>query len=307
MRRDLLSGPEILEFYERGYLLPGPVFGPDEVAEMRELIDAVIAREQPEGRLYDLLDPTLWPDEPDPGLGGSGPVEPEPVPADSDGAAPGPRRHVEFLFNLWRVEPRIREFVFDSRLARWAAQLIGTPAVRILEDNALWKEPRSGGELKWHQDWPYWPLAQPNAVTAWIALDDTDAANGAMSVAVGSHLTGERLPVAFGTGTPYHRDRRPATVGLIEDPVELGLETAVIKLKAGEASFHSSLVWHGSGPNASDRPRRAVVIRYVGDGTIWLGAQRYEYNYTDSEVGLKMGDPIGGEYFPLVPAEPAAA
>ena len=309
MRRDPLSGPEILEFYERGYLLPGPVFGPDEVAEMRELIDAVTAREQPEGRLYDLLDPTLWPDEPDGTDPDSNDLS-ESVPSASSAgstAAPGPRRHVEFLFNLWRVEPRIREFVFDSRLAGWAAQLIGTPAVRILEDNALWKAPRSGGELKWHQDWPYWPLAQPNAVTAWIALDDTDAANGAMSVAVGSHLTGERLPVAFGTGTPYHRDRRPATVGLIEDPVELGLETAVIELKAGEASFHSSLVWHGSGPNTSDRPRRAVVIRYVGDGTIWLGAQRYEYNYTDSEVGLKMGDPIGGEYFPLVPAEPVAA
>ena len=297
MRRDPLSGPEILEFYERGYLLPGPVFGPDEVAELRELVDAVTAREQPEGRLYDLLDPDLWPDEPESAPAGTG--------ADGDGT--GPRRHVEFLFNLWRVEPRIREFVFDSRLARWAAQLIGAPAVRILEDNALWKAPRSGGELKWHQDWPYWPLAQPNAVTAWIALDDTDAANGAMSVAVGSHLTGERLPVAFGTGTPYHRDRRPATVGLIEDPAELGLEIAVLALRAGEASFHSSLVWHGSGPNVSDRPRRAVVIRYVGDGTIWLGAQRYEYNYTDSEVGLKMGDPIGGEYFPLVPSEPVAA
>lgn len=295
MRRDPLSGPEILEFYERGYLLPGPVFDPDEVAELRELVDGVTAREQPEGRLYDLLDPALWPDEPEPG------------PAGADGDGTGPRRHVEFLFNLWRVEPRIREFVFDSRLARWAAQLIGAGAVRILEDNALWKAPRSGGELKWHQDWPYWPLAQPNAVTAWIALDDTDAANGAMSVAVGSHLTGERLPVAFGTGTPYHRDRRPATVGLIEDPAELGLEIAVLALRAGEVSFHSSLVWHGSGPNDSDRPRRAVVIRYVGDGTIWLGAQRYEYNYTDSEVGLKMGDPIGGEYFPLVPAEPAAA
>ncbi len=295
MRQDPLSGPEILEFYERGYLLPGPVFGPDEVAELRWLIDEVTALEQPQGRLYDLLDPSLWPDEPDPGS------------ANFDGAVAGSRRHVEFLFNLWRVEPRIREFVFDSRLARWAAQLIGAGAVRILEDNALWKEPRSGGELKWHQDWPYWPLAQPNAVTAWIALDDTDGANGAMSMAVGSHLTGERLPVAFGTGTPYLRERRPAVVQGIEDPEALGLEIAVIALRAGEVSFHSSLVWHGSGPNDSDRPRRAVVIRYVGDGTIWLGAQRYEYNYTDSEVGLEMGDPIGGEYFPLVPLDPVAA
>jgi hypothetical protein len=39
----------------------------------------------------------------------------------------------------------------------------------------------------------------------------------------------------------------------------------------------------------------------VGDGTIWLGSRRYDYNYSDEEVGLDVGDPIGGEYFPLIP------
>ncbi|MDH3299509.1 MAG: phytanoyl-CoA dioxygenase family protein [Acidimicrobiia bacterium] len=287
MGHEPLDGAAILEFYERGYIRPGRVFDDRELDELRGLIDEVTVREQEEGRLYDLLDPALWPD------------------IDESTASTAPpangRGHVEFLFNLWRVEPQVRKYVFDSRLACWAAQLIGTPAVRLLEDNALWKEPRSGGELKWHQDYPYWPLAQPNAVTAWVALDDTDAANGAMSVAVGSHLTGERLPAAFGTGTPYHQDRRPATVKSVEDPVMAGFEIETIALRAGEVSFHSSLVLHGSPPNTSDRLRRALVIRYVGDGTIWLGATRYEYNYTDDEVGLKMGDPIGGEYFPLIP------
>jgi len=282
-----LDGAAILEYYERGYLCLGPVFDDGELDELRRLIDEVTVREQQEGRLYDLLDPALWPDVDE----SAAPTAPP-----TDG-----RSHVEFLFNLWRVEPRIRKYVFDSRLAYWAAQLIGTPAVRLLEDNALWKEPRSGGELKWHQDYPYWPLAQPNAVTAWVALDDTDAANGAMSVAVGSHLTGERLPAAFGTGIPYLQDRRPSTVKSVEDPVTAGFEIETITLRAGEVSFHSSLVLHGSPPNTSDRRRRALVIRYVGDGTIWLGTARYEYNYTDDEVGLKMGDPIGGEYFPLIP------
>ncbi len=295
MRQGPLRGPEILEFYQRGYLRPGRVFGIDEVAELRRLVDAVTVREQAEGRLYDLLDPGLWPD-----------VD-EPEPGGSIGDDSTPKRHVEFLFNLWRAEPRIREFIFDSRLGRWAAQLIGTPAVRLLEDNALWKEPRSGGALTWHQDWPYWPLAQPNAVTAWIALDDTDAANGAMAVAVASHLTGERLPVTFGTGTPYLQDLRPPTVEPIGDPQELGLEIATITLRAGEVSFHSPLVWHGSGPNDTDRPRRAIVIRYVGAGTIWLGSQRYEYNYTDEEVGLEVGDPVGGEYFPIIPIDTVAS
>ena len=42
-------------------------------------------------------------------------------------------------------------------------------------------------------------------------------------------------------------------------------------------------------------------MRYVADGTVWLGEQRYEYNYTDEEVGLAPGEPIGGRYFPVIP------
>lgn len=280
-RDDLLSGSEILDFYESGYLCPGRVFNDAEVDALRGLVASVQDRERDEGRVYDLLDPDLWPDVDEPRPTGAGPVE--------------------FLFNLWRVEPEIQAFVFNPILARWASQLIGTRRVRLLEDNALTKAPGSGGELKWHQDFPYWPLAQPNAVTAWIALDDTDASNGAMHMAVGSHLTGERLPSVFGTGTPYMRDRRPAVVKPMEDPAAMGFEVRTVALAAGEVSLHSSLVWHASGPNRTDHARRALVIRFVGDGTIWLGSQRYEYNYSDAEVGLSAGQPIGGEYFPLIP------
>jgi hypothetical protein len=291
VHHDLLDGSQILEFYEAGFICPGGVFNASQVDELRALVDRACAREKSEGRLYDLLDPALWPE-----------VDPaDPVHQEAPDSPEEPRRHVDFLFNLWRVEPEIREFIFDTTLARWAAQLIGARRVRLLEDNALWKEPFSGGELKWHQDYPYWPLAQPNAVTAWIALDDVDAENGAMSVAVASHLTGERLPAAFGTGRPYLQEQRPATVKPIEDPKSLGLDVETLSLQAGEVSFHSALLWHTSGPNDSSRQRRAIVIRYVGDGTIWLGSQRYHYNYSDEEVGLEVGEPIGGEFFPLVP------
>jgi len=285
MRQDPLTGSELLEYSERGFLRPGRVFDEDQLQTLRDLVASLAVREQNEGRLYDLLDPALWP-----------------TTDEVDGHPPEKPGRVDFVFNLWRIEPRIREFIFDSRLSGWASQLIGSSSVRLLEDNALWKEPHTGGELKWHQDYPYWPLAQPNAITAWIALDDTDADNGAMSVAVSSHLTGECLPAAFGTGTPYRQDRRPSVVKPIEDPESLGFDIEILSLEAGEVSFHSSLLWHASGPNNSDRQRRAIIIRYVGDGTIWLGSARYEYNYTDEEVELAVGDPIGGEYFPLIPA-----
>ncbi len=186
-------------------------------------------------------------------------------------------------------------------LAKWAAQLLGARQVRLLEDNALFKEPESGGSLSWHQDFPYWPLAQANALTAWVPLDDTDESNGAMKMAAGSHLTGETLPGIFGTGTTYMEEMRSPRVRAIEDPIEKGWDVETIDVKAGEVSFHHSLTWHASGPNTSDRPRRAAIVRYVADGTIWLGSRRYEYNYTDDEVGIAVGEPLGGRYFPIIP------
>jgi len=120
-------------------------------------------------------------------------------------------------------------------------------------------------------------------------------------MAVGSHLTGERLPGAFGTGESYLEDKRPPTVKAIEDPEALGMELGTVELEAGEVSFHHPLTWHASGPNTTDRPRRAFVIRYAADGAIWLGSRRYDYNYADDEVGIAIGEPLGGRYFPVVP------
>jgi ectoine hydroxylase-related dioxygenase (phytanoyl-CoA dioxygenase family) len=274
-----LTGDELLRFYHDGFLRLGRVLDDDRVARLREV---VAARRQQTDAEMDLLDPSIWPE--------------------AEGGVPQePGRNVSFLFNLWREEPEFHSLVMDGRFARWAAQAVGATAVRVLEDNALSKDARSGGELRWHQDYAYWPLGQPNALTIWIALDDVTEANGAVRMARGSHLLGERLPAVFGTGASYFRDRRPGVVGAITDPDDAGLDVEVLELAAGEATLHHSLTWHASGSNRTDHPRRAAVVRYVADGTTWFGAARYEFNYTDEEVGLGLGDPIGGPYFPLVP------
>src|SRR4030095_7736004 len=67
--------------------------------------------------------------------------------------------------------------------------------------------------------------------------------------------------------------------------------------KAGEASFHHSHTVHGSFGNKSDRPRRAVVINYMGPET----------RCADGSLPLLKGVPliaegalIEGDYFPIV-------
>lgn len=281
VRTDPLTADEILEFNHKGFLRPGRVYSDDQSAVLRDAVEAARVRERARGAEYDLLDPGLWPED--------------------SVLPPEPGKTVGFLFNLWLWDNDIRQVSFNPTLARWASQLIGTRQVRILEDNALFKDAGSGGTLQWHQDYPYWPLAQPNAVTAWVALDDVTAENGAMQMVPGSHIMGEMLPAIFGTGTTYLEELRPSTVRKMPDPAAEGLGVDTIELAAGEVSFHHPLTWHGSLPNNSDRPRRSVVVRFVADGTIWLGSRRYEYNYSDDEVGFAIGEPLGGKFFPIVP------
>jgi hypothetical protein len=271
-----LTGAELLEFYRSGYLRLGRIVDDATLESLRAAVaDGRAAKDG------NLLDPETWPE----GEGG--------VPQE-------PGRNVSFLFNLWLTDPRYEAVAKDERLGTWAAQALGAARVRLLEDNALTKDPRTGGALKWHQDYSYWPLAQPNAVTIWIALDDVTIENGAVQMAPGSHLMGERLPRVFGTGATYFKDRRPSVVQEITTPAEAGLEVDTIEMKAGEASLHHSLTWHASGENVTEHPRRASVFRYVADGTTWLGESRYEFNYSDEELGLTLGDPISGPYFPIV-------
>jgi ectoine hydroxylase-related dioxygenase (phytanoyl-CoA dioxygenase family) len=70
---------------------------------------------------------------------------------------------------LWNRSERVRELAFSKRLARIAAELMGTRGVRMWHDQALYKEP-SGGFTPWHVDQQYWPMASPLSVTAWIPL-----------------------------------------------------------------------------------------------------------------------------------------
>jgi len=206
-----------------------------------------------------------------------------------------------FLFNLWERDERFRPIVFNPIIAGMARQLLGSSEVVLMEDGAIVKNPQIGKTLHWHQDYSYWPLATPAAVTAWIALDRVNVENGAMQVAVGSHLLGERLPVEFGDGRSFMHDERPGVEEIPADPAA-DHEIVPYDLQPGECGFHHALLWHASGPNTSPNIRRGFVPRYVAAGTTWLGSGRFPYNFSDEEVGCEVGGPIGGPHFPVVPA-----
>ena len=70
----------------------------------------------------------------------------------------------------------------------------------------------TGKSVPYHQDGPYWPIVPLRACSAWIALDDADAANGALRVLPGTHAAGavkhvKRVSEAKYLSVTYHTSR----------------------------------------------------------------------------------------------------
>jgi len=136
------------------------------------------------------------------------------------------------------------------------ADLIG-PDVLCRSVSIFLKEPGDPANVAWHQDAAYWGLEPPDLVTAWVAITDSTAENGALEVLPGSHLAA--LMPHGPSGDPANLLSRGQSISSSIDPAL----TRMLQLRAGEMSLHHVGTAHGSGPNRSSGRRIGVAIRYV--------------------------------------------
>jgi len=154
------------------------------------------------------------------------------------------------------LHPRCDALLDDPRIVEPMKGLVGSDRVSVWTDKLNLKRPREGSRFRFHQDSPYWVHAcahldrLPNVM---VALDDADAENGCLRVVAGSHRQG-CLP-----GTQDGSVLGP----LFTDPDAFDASRQVAAaMPAGSLLFFSPHTVHGSEPNASGRPRRAMVITY---------------------------------------------
>ncbi len=292
VRTHPLSTEEIEGYRTDGYISPIQVLSQDEVAILREAIDEHLAGKI-DSEQYELTDYARI--RRVPGPDGTMLFEYEGDDDDADTSETSKRSTFPFLFNLWKVDERFAAIGRNPVIAGIARQLIGCDEVLLFEDNSVIKRPHTS-LLPWHQDYSYWPLEEPAAVTAWIAIDHITEENGAMQVVPRSHELGERLPVRFGSSTAFMQESRPDIPEVPQDPASEGRPILSYGLQPGQCGFHHPLLWHASSPNTTARPRTAFVLRYVATGTIWLGAARFPYD----DVGCPIGNPLSGAHFPAV-------
>ena len=158
------------------------------------------------------------------------------------------------------LHPRFSALVDDARLVEPMRGLVGSEGVALFTDKLNLKRPREGSRFVWHQDSPYWAHfcshldRLPNVM---LTLDDASEANGCFRVIRGSHTRG-LLPGRSGEG-------RLGPLFTHPDAFDASAAVPAV-LHAGSAVFFSAHTVHGSEPNASDQPRRALVLTYQPAG-----------------------------------------
>ncbi len=169
-------------------------------------------------------------------------------------------RAIRVIEPFHALHPDFEALVDDPRLVAPMRELVGAPQVALFTDKVNLKRPREGSGFDWHQDAPYWTHfcdhtgQLPNAL---LALDDAHTGNGCFRVIKGSHRQG-CLPGRKGEGVL-------GPLFTHQDYFNLSNQVP-IELAAGGVVFFSPYLVHGSQPNSSDAPRRALVLTYQPAG-----------------------------------------
>ncbi len=146
-----------------------------------------------------------------------------------------------------------------------AVEAVIGPDVMLLATHFFCKypEPQDAGQgraerfVAWHQDVTYWGLDPAFAITAWYAVDDSDAENGCMRAIPGTH---------HGIREHGKSERKGNLLSINQEvPVTPEEEARAVDmpLRAGEISLHHGALIHGSNPNRSSRRRCGLTLRYI--------------------------------------------
>jgi hypothetical protein len=165
-----------------------------------------------------------------------------------------------------------------------AARLARTAEIRLFQATLILKPPvadEPSNVVPWHFDKHYWQTStSQRMLTAFVPFHDCTVEMGTITMVDGSHRWEERpggddSTRHFAARDPGELDR---LLALNAEFNGAEVRKVPVEIPRGHVSFHHCRTYHGSGPNLSDRPRRAVSV-HLQDG-----ANRYRrYPRADGE------------------------
>jgi ectoine hydroxylase-related dioxygenase (phytanoyl-CoA dioxygenase family) len=180
--------------------------------------------------------------------------------ADNDGA------FIEDFCNWQRLAPMER-FIRESPAAAIAGELTGSRRIRLYHDHVLVKEPGTRQRTPWHQDQPYYNVAGTRNASMWFPVDPVDRSS-TLELVAGTHRGPWFMPRTF-------RDEQAKWFpeGTLAELPDFGSDPErwpilAWELEPGDAVFFHMLCAHGAGGVGSDRRRRVLSVRMLGDDMV---------------------------------------
>jgi len=171
----------------------------------------------------------------------------------------------QFLDDMARFEPAREVYEANTRLAAARIRLLIADVVG--PDVIMWsctifhKPPEKGKRTPFHRDGEFWPLDPLATATLWIAVTESNAANGCLRLVPGSHR-------AQDIGSHHDVASDDVVFGREIDHDQFDPATAVdIELEPGQMVLFDVRMIHGANPNEGARPRSALTARYM-PGTV---------------------------------------
>ncbi|WP_020408396.1 phytanoyl-CoA dioxygenase family protein [Hahella ganghwensis] len=155
---------------------------------------------------------------------------------------------------LHDLDPLYRQFARRREFGAVARDL-GISQPSLYQTMVIFKQPRIGGEVTWHQDATFFYTEPTSVVTYWFALEDATLENGCLWLEPGGHKGPLRERYFCEQGL-----LRMEPLSDLPWPTENG---QAMPVKAGSLLvFHGHLP-HYSAPNRSDRSRIALTFHVV--------------------------------------------
>ncbi|MFT4798026.1 MAG: phytanoyl-CoA hydroxylase [Candidatus Azotimanducaceae bacterium] len=152
---------------------------------------------------------------------------------------------------LHQLDPAFVRFAEDQRIRDIAVD-VGLAKPQIHQSMYIFKQPRIGGEILWHQDASFFLTAPISVTTFWFAIEDATIQNGCLQVPA--------EPVEYPLREQFIRHRNDETEMRSLHDIPWPEAALPIEIEAGGLIVFKGLLPHYSAPNLSTSSRHALTF-----------------------------------------------
>ncbi len=155
-------------------------------------------------------------------------------------------------------DKRLLDFLLAPEVLAVVESLVG-PNIGLFSSHFISKEAGKGRRTPWHEDSAYWKGkfdSLDKIVTIWLAIDNSNKANGCMGVVPGTHTHGfsEYEAVEDPENSTFKTEIKKGTFDLND--------VVWFELEKGQYSLHDARIIHGANANTSESRRCGYTMRY---------------------------------------------